>query len=102
MIRKKRIIDSTDRGILRVLHSSNNRGISGSFIAKKVNLTPPAIKPRLVNLQLKGIIKPLSTGGLRSFDRIFTKKLVKIQAPSKILWGLDIETKKSRKTKRLF
>lgn len=85
----KRIIDSKDREILRIL-STANRPLTGRFISQKVNISPPAIKPRLISLQNKGIIKPTKIGG----DRIFNRGEIKINAPSKILWGLDIKKRK--------
>lgn len=94
--RKKTTIDSVDRDILRHMNQIR-RNLSGNQIAKKVNLTPSAISPRLRNLQSKGIIKPLEIKGMRTFKRTFPGKLkpVTIKAPRSILWGLDI--KKPRK-----
>ena len=61
-----------------------NTQITGNQIAMKVNLSAPAIKPRLINLQRKGIVKPLKIGGMRSLGK-------KIKAPSRIFWGLDLK-----------
>ena len=83
MIRKKNIIDSTDRDILKLMHSAN-RPLTGNQISLKVNLSPPAIKPRLLNLQSQGIIKPIKIGGMRNLGK-------NVKAPSKILWGLDLK-----------
>ena len=77
------------RDILKVLYRSSNRGVSGSFIARKVQTSVPSIRPRLNNLQKRGIIKPIKIGKLRTFSRTFGKKSIKIKSPSKILWGLD-------------
>jgi len=98
----KKIIDSRDRDILRVLNSASSRAISGSFIARKVNLSPPAIKPRLVNLQKQGIIKSKAIGKPRIFERKFVNiiKPIKITAPSKILWGIDLKKKQKQYSKK--
>lgn len=98
-IRKKRTIDGTDREILRILHGAR-RPLTGSNIAKRINYSPSAIKPRLTNLKLKGILKPVKIGGLRSFNRTFKspkRTFTKtIKAPSSILWGLDIKKRGRR------
>ncbi|MBT4174855.1 winged helix-turn-helix transcriptional regulator [archaeon] len=103
MKKKKRIrVDGTDRDILRIMNKAN-RPLSGNFIAKKVKLSSPAIRPRLNILNSKGIVKPIKIGGKRSWDRTFSssKKTQRISAPSKILWGLDIiSTKKKRRKKK--
>ena len=98
----RKAIDILDRAILNVLYKAG-RGLSGSFIAGKVNLSSPAIKPRLVNLEYLGIIKKVSVGKNRVFRRYFSgsDKLRRVVSPSKILWGLDIkQTKGNRKLKR--
>ena len=98
--RKKTTIDSVDRDILRHMDMMN-RNLSGAAIAKKINLSPSAIAPRLVNLKSKGIIKPMKISGMRNFTRIFAGTTLRppikkrISAPRSILWGLDI--KKSKK-----
>ena len=88
-------IDRVDRGILCVLFNAK-RGLSGSYVAGKVNLTPPAIKPRLVNLLNLGVIKKVSVGRNRIFSRTFSNSnnLRRVVSPSKILWGLDIKINK--------
>lgn len=93
MFQRKKIIDSIDRDILRLINNAN-RPLSGFHIATKVNLSPPAIRPRLNNLMGQGIIKQIKIGNPRIFNRTFDKKQVRIKAPSKILWGLDIKKKK--------
>lgn len=82
-IKNKRLVDSVDREILRFMYSAN-RPITGNQISKKVNLSPPAIKPRLLNLQRQGIVKTISTGELRTLRK-------KVKAPSRIFWGLDLK-----------
>ncbi len=94
MFPKRRIvIDSRDREILRLLHNAR-RPMSGFQIAKRINLSPPAIRPRLNNLRSMGIVKPVKQFGMRSFQRQFSNKKITIKAPSKILWGLDLKKKK--------
>ncbi len=93
--KKRRVIDSRDREILRFLDIAN-RPVSGTAIADKIDLSIPAIQPRLINLKKQGIIKPVKIGGMRSFNRTFKIKKTgrevtkRIRAPSRILWGLDI------------
>ncbi len=93
--KKERVIDSRDREILRFIDIAN-RPVSGTAIADSIDLSVPAIKPRLLNLKKQGIIKPIKIGGLRSFNRKFKikktgKEIIKrINSPSRILWGLDI------------
>ena len=94
MPRKKEevlIVDRVDRAILSVLYKAN-RGLTGAFIAKKVQLSPPAIKPRLLKLQQKGIIKKSSTGTKREFFRTFpgSNTPQKIISPCKIIWAPDL------------
>jgi DNA-binding Lrp family transcriptional regulator len=97
-IRKKKQIDGMDRDILRFLYGNHPQPKTSNEIARRVNLTPPAIFPRLKNLQSQGIVKQKEIGGLRKFERNFgvSKKSTKVQAPSKIFWGLDIRPKKKR------
>ena len=82
-IKKKRLVDSVDREILRFMYSAN-RPTTGNQISKKVNLSPPAIKPRLMNLQRQGIIKTTKIGQMRSLRK-------KVKVPSRIFWGLDLK-----------
>ncbi len=85
-IKKKRLVDSTDKEILRFMYDANkiNRQITGNQIAKKINLSAPAIKPRLLNLQRQGIVKPISTGKMRLLGK-------RTKAPSRIFWGIDFK-----------
>jgi len=97
--RKKKTLDGVDRDILRTLYNRHPETISGSAIARRVDLTSSAISPRLRNLQTKGIIKPIDIQGLRIFNRIFPNKKipVKIKAPRSILWGLDLIKQKRKR-----
>lgn len=94
--RVKKIIDSTDREILRLLYGKYPKAASGASIAKVVNLSGSAIAPRLDNLKRQGIIKQKEIQGLRKFNRIFAgkSKPVQIKAPRAIKWGLDLKPKK--------
>lgn len=83
LIKKKRLVDSVDREILRFMYNAN-RPTTGNQISKKVNLSPPAIKPRLMNLQKQGIVKTIKIGEMRLLRK-------KVKAPSKILWGIDFK-----------
>lgn len=85
-IKKKRLVDSTDKEILRFMYDANkiNRQITGNQIAKKINLSAPAIKPRLLNLQKQGIVKTINIGRMRALGK-------KIKAPSRIFWGIDFK-----------
>lgn len=94
ILRKKKSIDGMDREILRVIYNNRPQTISEAHIAKCVNLSPPAIKPRLINLKNHGIIKQFKCGNMRSFERTFNKQVRKIFAPSKICWGLDLKKRK--------
>ena len=84
--KKKILVDSVDKEILRFMYGANkmNRQITGNQIAKKVNLSAPAIKPRLLNLQNQGIVKPIRIGAMRNLRK-------KVKAPSRIYWGLDFK-----------
>lgn len=86
IFRKKRIIDGMDREILRTLV---NRAVppTSRQIAKQINLSPPAIFPRLRNLQNQGIVKQVDCGAMRK----------KTNAPSRICWGLDLIKKRKVK-----
>lgn len=102
-LKKKKPIDSRDRDILRLLKGAN-RPLSANQIANRIDLSPPAIKPRLKSLESKGILKKFSEGKPRVFNRIFpeNKKLqlpernIKITSPSKTLWKLDLKPKKKK------
>jgi DNA-binding Lrp family transcriptional regulator len=83
-------IDSRDREILRFMHGAN-RGVSGNQIAKKINISPPAIKPRLTKLENQGIIRPLSFGNKREWHNPRTNQ--KITTPSKVLWEINFVKK---------
>jgi len=94
--KRRKIVDSTDREILRFMYNAR-RNLTGNQIAKKIGMSPPAIKPRLVGLQRRGIVKPFEIGKPR---KIGIRKTRMITAPSRIFWGLDMQTKKSKKLKR--
>lgn len=85
-----------DREILRTLFTSK-RNLTGNQIAKKVNLSPSAIRPRLNNLRNKKIIKDMETAGMRTFKRKFGSKSVRIRAPRSISWGIDLKKPRKRK-----
>lgn len=99
---KKRIIDSVDRDILKILDKTR-RPLSGNELAQRVKYSAPSINPRLRNLNKEGIIKPVLQGKPRIFTRQFTikNKVVNktIRSPSKILWGLDLIDAKKKKRK---
>ena len=94
--RKKRTIDGIDRDVLRFLMKTN-RAPTSRKIAQTVSLSGASIMPRLNNLASQGIIKEVKCGKLRTFDRKFGSKSVKIKAPSMKCWSLDL--KKRKKTK---
>ena len=95
-IRKKTTLDGIDRDILRNLYRSQ-RNLSGRQIAQRVSLSPSAIRPRLINLQTQGIIKPIKIQQPRIFKRDFeikaTKKIVtrNMRPPRSIFWGIDLK-----------
>lgn len=91
ILRKKKIIDGMDREILRTLIARPIPPTSNQ-IARQVNLSSPAIFPRLRNLQLQGIIKQMNCGAMRK----------KINAPSKICWGIDIKKEIDKEKKKFF
>ena len=91
--KSKKFVDSRDRDILRLLYGGR-RPMTGNQISKKVALTPPTVNLRLSKLFDSGLIKRVKVGKLRTLS---SKKSVKITAPSKILWGLDM-IKKERKS----
>ena len=99
MIKKRRPIDSVDREIIRSIHGAM-RPLSGHQISQKINLSPPAIKPRLISLKNRGIIKPINIGSMRTFKRTFGQKIITINAPSRIRWDLDLTTRKSNKKRK--
>ena len=92
--RKKTTIDGMDREILRAIMQSR-RKLTGNQISQKVKLTPSAIRPRLDNLRRKGIVKPLTISGMRSFRRSFqtNKGLIqkRVKSPRSITWGIDLK-----------
>jgi len=98
--RKKTTIDGMDRDILRHMNLIK-RNLTGNQIAKKVGLSPSALRPRLDNLKNKGIIKTMKHTGVRTFTRPFmTKKGIiqkKIKAPSSIFWGIDLAKPRKKK-----
>ncbi len=91
MLRRKKRIDAIDREILRLMRGSR-RGISGNQIARRVNLSAPAIRPRLNNLQHQGIVKQILTGR----NRLIHSNL---SVPSKILWNIDLKPEPRKKKK---
>lgn len=94
MLLKRKFFDSKDRDILRLLYGAE-RPLTSNMIAQRIQLTPPAIKPRLVNLQRQGIIKPIKIGAMRTFERKFQKRTISISAPSKILWALNLKKRRT-------
>ncbi|MCK4650076.1 winged helix-turn-helix transcriptional regulator [Candidatus Pacearchaeota archaeon] len=88
-IRKKRILDGTDKEILRNLVKIK-RGLSGRQIAKKVGLSDSSIKPRLDNLKKSGYVKDRCEG-FRKYDREFNGKKKKIRSCSKRTWTVDFD-----------
>lgn len=93
--RKKRTIDGIDRDVLRFLRSTNRTPTSRQ-IAQKVNLSGASIMPRLNNLKSQGIIKDIKCGKVRTFDRKFGNRNVKIKSPSMRCWALDLKKKRKR------
>ena len=88
MIRKKKILDGTDKEILRNLRA-REIGLSGSRLAKAVGISPSAITPRLKNLKKKGIIVD-ECKGFRNFKRKFGTKTKTVRSCSKRVWKLDL------------
>lgn len=80
-----------DREILRFLYGDKAIPKTTRQIARRINITPPAVKPRLVNLKRMGVVKRVRDGDTRTFSRKFGNKRVKISSPSKIFWGLDLK-----------
>jgi len=94
--RKKKTIDGIDRDVLRFLRSTNRTPTSRQ-IAQKVNLSGASIMPRLNNLKSQGIIKDVKCGKMRTFDRRFGNRTIKIKAPSMKCWGLNLKPRKKKK-----
>ena len=98
--RPRKVLDGVDRNILRLLYAAR-RPLTGNQIAQKIHYSSPAVKRRLVALQSRSIIKPLRRGKVRIFDRSFIIKgrkiIKKVRAPSRILWGLDIQKEEKKK-----
>ena len=90
--RKKTRIDGTDKEILRLLRDAN-RSLTGRQIARRVNLSSPSIRPRMDNLQLQGIVKPMKIGRNRTIHS-------NLKVPSKILWGIDFKPEPRRKKRK--
>ncbi len=88
-MKTKKPIDSVDRAILRLMYNAK-RTLTGHQIAKRVSLSPPAIRPRLNKLQARGIITPIKIGKIRKLGNNVT-------APSRINWGLDVRKTKKRR-----
>jgi biotin operon repressor len=81
-------LDSRDREILRFLFNAK-RAVSGYFIAARLNISAPSIRPRLEALQKAGYIRKFRVGKFRSWKNSRNPNR-KITAASKILWVLDL------------
>jgi predicted ArsR family transcriptional regulator len=90
--RKKRVIDGTDREILRVLLLK--RPLVTMHIAKYIGLSSQCAKIRLCSLADKGIVKKSKTCGIRRYRRNFRGRQCIINSPQKIYWDLDLEEEK--------
>ncbi len=93
--RKKKTIDGMDKEILRSMRETE-RQLTSRQIAMGVSISGSAILPRLNNLKSQGLIKTKS-GGMRTFDREIKGKKIKIKAPSKRFWMLDLKPEKKKK-----
>jgi len=87
--RKTKIIDGTDREILRALYEQ--RPLDGRQIARRVGITASAVAPRLLNLLFLGIIRKVKVGAMRNFQREINGQMVRIKAPRRVMWDLDIK-----------
>jgi hypothetical protein len=85
-------LDSKDKDILRFLYNAR-RPVSGNFIASKINLSAPAIRPRLDSLLKKGYIRQYKVCQNRIWNNPHDVNST-ICAPSKILWILNLEEAK--------
>jgi len=89
VVRKNKVLDGIDREILRALYI--NRPLVTRQIAKCIGISCSAVVPRLNNLMEKGIIKQTRTARVRSFERVFGNKKVRINSPQSIYWDLDLK-----------
>ena len=87
--RKKETFDGIDREILRALKT--RRPLVTRNIAKIVGLTPSAISPRLNHLKKEGILKISKIDTMRTFQRVFSGRVMKIRAPRSIYWDIDLK-----------
>jgi len=87
--RKKKILDGTDKKILRTLYIK--RPLVSRQIAKIIGLSASAIAPRLNYLEEKGILKQSKLEGIRRFKRTFGDNIKKIESPRSIFWDLDLK-----------
>ncbi len=87
--RKTRVIDGTDREILRALYEK--RPLAGRQIARRVGITASAVAPRLCNLLSVGIIKKVKVEGMRHFQREINGQMEMVKCPRRIIWDLDIK-----------
>ncbi len=94
--RKKRIVDSRDRDMLRLI-KLRGRPMTGNQIAKKIHLSPASVNIRLADLKFKGIVKKTDIKGIRSFERTMYGKTVKIRSPRSVLWDIDLVKRKHKK-----
>ena len=87
--KRKKYFDGTDKDILRILYLKHP--LVTREIARGAGFTCSGIIPRLVNLMEKGILKKEFIGQVRSFNRKFGNKIIRVNSPSSILWDLDIK-----------
>ena len=87
--RKKNLLDGIDKEILRALLI--RRPLVTRKIAQLVGLTASAITPRLNQLKNRGLIKISKSEGIRTFNRKFGNRTVRIKSPRKIFWDLDLK-----------
>ncbi|OGJ21186.1 hypothetical protein A3K73_05030 [Candidatus Pacearchaeota archaeon RBG_13_36_9] len=87
--RKTRVIDGTDREILRALYEK--RPLAGRQIARRVGITSSAVAPRLNNLMASGIIKKAKVEAVRHFQREINGHSSRVNSPRRIIWDLDIK-----------
>ena len=87
-----RVLDGTDKEILRLLHAAQ-RPLSGNAISESIGLSPPSTNIRLARLEEKGILRISKSALPRTFTRTFKTKdgsrIVRISAPAKKLWEID-------------
>ena len=88
-IRKKQVLDGTDKEILRFLYKNGPN--VGRQIAINTGLTPAAIAPRLRNLHEKGIIKPVERMKNRHFKKKTGRTTKLINSSRGIYWAIDLK-----------